>query len=149
MAKDEKQNLKELAETSLLKSRDEVSDDREIIEALKEKVIILKETPKVEVKYSDMRPLVRIPLYLSGKFIGHKILGLFDTPDATLNELSENLNLPTKALSRPLGILSGDLIDKTDKGYKIRAFKILEFLKGLENPSAEKRTMKRTRQVSK
>lgn len=128
-------NLKDLAEESLLRSMEEVSSDKEIIQLLKDKVIIIKENNKVEVKYADNRPLIRIPLYLTGKFVGFKILKLFDTSAATIEELSENLNLPPKALSRPLGTLMGDIIEKSQEGYKIRAFRILDFLKSLDSKS--------------
>ncbi|MEK6856068.1 MAG: hypothetical protein AABX66_02840, partial [Nanoarchaeota archaeon] len=133
MAQDEKQDLKTFAEETLLKSNEEVSSDKEIIEKLKGIVIIIKETSKVEVKSEDTRPLIRIPLYLIGKFVGFKILGIFDNSSASLNELSENLNLPVKALSRPIGILLGDNIERTNnEGYRIRAYKILDFLNSLD-----------------
>lgn len=149
MIENENQNKKSLAEDILLRSRDEVSDDKEkILEKVKDKIVIIKETNKIEVISDDKRPLVLIPLYLIGKFLGFKILKLFDEPSADTLELSKNLNLPPKAFSRPLGILTRNLVEKTDKGYKIKAFKILEFLDSLEkDPSKKIFVKKKTRKT--
>lgn len=127
------EEIKKIAEESLLRSSEEVSDDKEILEKLKGKVIIIKESKKIEVKHPDKRPIIQIPLYLSGKFMASKILNIFQNTEASTEELSENLRLSAKALSRPLGMLTGELIDKTARGYKIRAYKILDFLNMLEN----------------
>jgi hypothetical protein len=57
--------------------------------------------------------------------------------------------MPSQAFSRPIGILLGDILEKTDKGYKVRAFKILAFLNSLdgnkiEKPKAVQRRQKKT-----
>ncbi|MFW6027020.1 MAG: hypothetical protein ACOCRX_11855 [Candidatus Woesearchaeota archaeon] len=126
------ENLKKIAEESLLKSLEEVSDDQEIVEKLKDKVIIIKENNQIEVKHSDKTLSTQILLYLSAKFIGYKMLGIFSKPGSTTEEISKSLKVSPQALSRPLGTLIGSYIDKTEQGYKIRAYKILDFLKSLE-----------------
>lgn len=150
MEENENQNLKELAEETLLRSIEEVSDDKEIIQHLRDKVIIIKESNKIEVKYPDIRPLTRIPLYLIGKFIGYKVLKVFDSPAAKTEELASNLNLPSQALSRPLGILAKDLIDSSSEGYKIRAYKILNFLNSLDNSEiTEQRSILKSKSIKR
>lgn len=126
------ENLKEYAESLFLRSKDEVSNDKEILDKLKDKIVIIKETNSVEVIFKHSSPQVRIPLYLIGKFVGHKILGLTDGASADTTELSKNLNMPVKGLARPIGILLNQkLIEKTGRGFQVRAFKIVEFLDSL------------------
>lgn len=150
MEEDKIKDLKEFAFNSLVRSKDEVSQDKEIIEKLKDKVVIIKENNQIEITYRDDGPQLRIPLYLIGKFIGHKVLGMFDDSSASVEEISQRLNMPPQALSRPLGILLRDILEKTEKGYKVRAFKILDFLESLENKNTMVKTdsPKKTRKVS-
>ncbi len=127
------ESLKSRAEELFLRNKDEVSDEKEeIIEKLKDKIVIIKETKNVEVLFKHNSPQVKIPLYLIGKFVGHKIMGIIDDMSADTAELSSNLNIPPKGLSRPVGMLINQkIIEKVDKGFKIRAFKIIDFLDSL------------------
>lgn len=124
-------DLKSFAAEALVKSKDELPTEKDIIEKLKNKVIIVKEDNRIEVVYADPRPMIKVPLYLIGKFIGHKILGMFPNDCATTEELSKNLDMAPRALSRPLGEMLG-IIESTPQGYRVRSFKILEFLESLE-----------------
>ena len=126
------EEIKKIAEESLLKSAEEVSEDKEILEKLKDKVIIIKENNQIEVKYPNKSPSIQILLHLSTKFMGHKILGIFSESSSTTEEIAKSLKVSLKALSRPLGILTGEFIDKVEGGYSIRAYKILDFLKSLD-----------------
>jgi len=145
MSHEEPDNLKSYAEDLFLRSKDEVSNDKEILEKLKDKIVIIKETKSVEVIFNNNSPQVKIPLYLIGKLVGHKILNMMDEISADTPELSTNLHIPPKGLSRPLGILLNEkLIEKTSKGFQIRAFKIIDFLNSLnEECTTKANTLKR------
>ena len=132
----ENNDLKAFAAEALVKSKDEIPTDKDIISKLRDKVIIVKESKGIEVVYKDSRPMIKVPLYLIGKFIGHKVLGMFPNDCATTEELSKSLGLSPRALSRPLGDMLGGILENTKDGYRVRSFKILEFLDSLENNQA-------------
>ena len=138
MDNEKTENLKTYAEDLFLRSKDEVSNDREILDKLKGKIVIIKETNSVEVIFKHSSPQVKVPLYLIGKLVGHKILKIIDGVSADTAELSKNLHIPLKGLSRPIGILLNEkLIEKTNKGFQIRAFKIIDFLNSLDEDSTK------------
>ncbi len=144
------ESLKSYAEELFLKSKEEVSNDKEILEKLKDKIVIIKETRSVEVIFKNNSPRARVPLYLIGKLVGHKILGIIDEIFADTTELSTNLHIPIKGLARPIGILIKEkLIEKTDKGFQIRAFKIINFLDSLKEEETTKATTLRKRKSLK
>jgi len=128
--------LKEYAGEALVRSKDEVSNSKEIIDKLKDKIIIIKENNSVEIILKNEGPQVKIPLYLIGKFIGYQVLNMITSSSADIHELSTNLNLPIKALSRPIGILLNEkLIEKTSEGFQIRTYQIINFLNLIDNSS--------------
>lgn len=150
MSHEQAENLKSYAEDLFLRSKDEVSNDKEILEKLKGKIVIIKESKSVEVIFKNSSPQVKIPLYLIGKLVGHKILKIVDEISADVNELSTHLHLPTKALSRPLGMLLNErIIERTNKGFQIRAFKIISFLESLSEHSTESAVTPRKRKVAR
>ena len=150
MSHEEPESLKLYAEDLFLRSKDEVSNDKEILEKLKDKIVIIKETRSVEVIFKNSGPQVKVPLYLIGKLVGHKILKMIDEISADTPELSANLHIPLKGLSRPLGILlSEKLIEKTSKGFQIRAFKIIDFLDSLKEEEGTKGTTLRWKKGTK
>jgi len=134
------ENLKSLAEDILLRSKDDVSDDKEILEKLRGKLIIVKETSQIEIASKFQQPQERIVLYLIGKLMGHKVLNQFETSTANVEELSNNLNLSPQALSRPLGILLQTMIQKAGEGYQVKAFKVLDFLNSIDEKSEKSST---------
>ena len=135
--------LKRLAEESLVKSIEDMPDDKGILERLKNKVAIIKETNQIEILYPYRDLSTMILLYLSGKFIGYKILEIFPGATATTDEIAKSLKVSTQSLSRPLGMLMGRFIDRVKNGYKIRAYRILEFLKSLDEEQKNENTKKR------
>lgn len=150
MNHEEPGSLKSYAEDLFLKSKDEVSNDKEILEKLKDKIVIIKETKSVEIVFKNSSPQVKVPLYLIGKFVGHKILKMIDEISADTTELSTNLHIAPKGLSRPIGILLNEkLIEKTSKGFQIRAFKIIDFLDSLNEEETTKVTTLRREKISK
>ncbi|MBU0470535.1 MAG: hypothetical protein KKA62_01165 [Nanoarchaeota archaeon] len=150
MTDDPIQNLKSYAEDLFLRSKDEVSNDREIMEKLKDKMVIIKETSSVELIFKHDSAQITVPLYLIGKLIGHKILGIIDKISADTTELSNNLHIPPKALSRPLGMLLNEgLIEKAGDGFQIRAYKILDFLDSLGEEKTPTKFRPKIRRQSK
>lgn len=126
------QDLKDLAEDLLVKSVDEISDNKEIIWKIEDKIIFVKETKSVDVIYKTEDVQEKIGLYLIAKFIGYKVLNIFDEPTAGSTEMSSNFNLSPQALAPSLGVLSKEFIEKENEKYKIKAYKILDFLDRLD-----------------
>lgn len=135
----QEKSLKELARNALVRSVDGVSDDKKIIQKIEGKVIFIQETNKINIVYKTDNLQKKIGLYLIAKFVGHKILNFFDKSTAGSLEISTNLNLSIKALAPSLGVLSKEFIEKENEEYKIKAYKILEFLDNLEEVQEERK----------
>ena len=136
------QDLKGLAENLLVKSVDEVSDDKEIIERIKDKIIFIKESKEIKVIYKTEKMQDMVGLYLIARFVGYKILNIFDKPSASSSEIASSFNLNSQTLARPLGILSREFIEKINDEYKIRAYKILEFINELDKEKTSSKNKK-------
>lgn len=128
----ENEDLKSLAEDLLVKSIEEVSDDKEIIKRINGKIIFIKENDGIKVIYNTKNLQEKIGLYLIAKFVGSKILNKFKDSLADSSEISSALNVSIQALAPSLGALSKEFIDKVNEKYRIKAYKILDFLEELE-----------------